>query len=291
MSLSQIVAPCVMIAVALGGCGLLTPEKDLFTGDEIVVGDPSPRGLFENRIVAHIRCEIRNGLFYARKLPNVEWLDTWGTTVTLKLTVEDLNGLSPGASFISPLVQAQSFTLGLGASGTANATRLETIAFSYSNAKLIEEAKKDIAKGPLSCSKLQDGVMIQSDLKIGQFIYDKATISSTGEATSKHPNTPPFSTLQEDITFVATVGVSATPTWKLTRVTVNPSSTLVSLSRMRTDDVLITLGPLAAGAKGKSQPLLSGETLMVHYAGLIGSATASAINAQLPAGATNALVP
>jgi hypothetical protein len=278
--INRVFVACIA-CVTIGGCGLFTPEKDLLTGDEITVGDPSPRGLFENRIVAHIRCEIRNGVFYAGSLPNVGWLSKWGTTATLKLTVEDLNGVGPNASWPTPLPKGQSFTFGAGLSGSANATRLETIAFTYSNAELIAEAKKDLAAtGKLSCSDLQDGVMIQSNLKIGQFIYDKASISSTGEATSKHPNTPPFSTLQEDVTFVASFGGNITPTWKLISVAVNPSGPVFSASRMRTDELLLTLGPLAAGAQGKSQPQLSAQTMTVHNAALIGTATASSIVSQ-----------
>jgi len=54
--------------------------------------------------------------------------------------------------------------------------------------------------------------MIESDLKIGQFIYDKAVVAgAAGEATSKSVTTPPYSTLQEDITFLASFGGNVTP--------------------------------------------------------------------------------
>ena len=266
------------IPVILGGCGLWVPEKDFFTGDTIVLGEPSSRGRFENRIVAHIRCEIRNAVYDTLRLPNVDWLRTWGATVNLKLTVEEQSAIAPSVTFNPIFFHASSFSLGVGGSGSAHSTRLETIEFTYDHAELLDEARKNIAAGiGLSCDKLQDGVMIQSDLKIEQFLYDKASISSTGEATSKAPNTPPFSTLQDDITFVLAVGGTANPIWKLSRVSVDTGSTLLGATRTRTDHLLLTFGPVVQKAKGGAQAQLSPQTQQVHNAGLIGGSTAQAI--------------
>jgi hypothetical protein len=263
----------LILPAFLGGCGLFVPEKDLFSNDNVPAGKPSPQGLFENMVVGHIRCELRNGVIKALIFPEVQWLRTWGATVTLKLTWDELSGLNPGVSLLTPFKNSQSFTLGLGTSGTAHATRIETIAFTYSFEELL-------AEGATPCDRLQNGVMIQSDLKISQFIYDKAVIAATGEATSKNPTKPPYSTLQEDITFVASYGGSITPTWKFTRITVNPNSTLFNATRSQTDDVLITLGPVAMPATDKSQAQLSQQTQILHNAALIGSATASSIQSQ-----------
>ena len=289
--------PLVLILLGtVSGCGLWVPEKDLFSDDVVTPGQPSPRGKYENLVVAHIRCEIRNGVWNALKLPNVQWLATWGATVTLKMTVGEMSALNPGVSLPTVLENSvkkfpvngnvttpQSFALGLGASGSANATRLETIQFTYSNKELLDEAIQDLkTNGTLSCDKLENGIMVQGDLKIGQFIYDKAVVAAIGEASSKNPTAPPYSVLQEDITFVTAFGGSVTPTWHFATITINPTGTLLSATRTSTNDVLITLGPVAQPAKGKSQAQLSAQTQAVHNAGLTGSATASAINAQAP---------
>jgi hypothetical protein len=267
-------ALCLLGAIpltALGGCGLYTPEKGLLSNDDVEPPNPSPQGMFEQNVVAHIRCEIRNGIakvLLYQKLPNVPWLADYAATVTLKLTVEDQSALNPNASFLTPfgLKGAESFTLGIGASGTANATRVETIQFTYSNKELLAEAKKDISAGITSCQGYQNGVMIDSNLKIGQFIYDKAVVAgAAGEATSKGVTTAPFSQLQFEITFNASFGANITPTWKFTRTTVNGSSSLLSATRTDVDDVLITLGPPTA------------QTAALHNAALTGSAVGQAI--------------
>jgi hypothetical protein len=263
----------LILSVALGACGLSVPEKDLFSNNNVAMGTPSPQGLYENTIVGHIRCELREGVRKSLAFPEVQWLRGWGATVTLKLTVEESGGLSPGVSVLQPLRGSQTFTLGVGASGTAKATRLETITFTLDFDELLRET-------PTPCEGLQGGVMIEGDLKIAQFIYDKAVVSAVGEATTKNVNTPPFSTFQEDITFVASLSANATPTWKLVRVTIDPGSPLVNASRTRTHDVLITLAAVAKKATRKSQAELTQTGREHHTAGLIGGATASQIQSQ-----------
>jgi hypothetical protein len=285
MRRSNLVLPFVLVlSNALGGCGFFVPEKEIFSNDNVARGDLSPEGRFENLIVAHVKCEIRKGLWDAMYFPQVKaWLETWVTQVTLKITVDEMSGLTPSATFLTPLPNAQTFTLGLGGSGTAHATRLETIGFSYSNQELEREAKKELrAKGVLSCDHLQTGVMIQSDLKIGQFLYDKAVVAAVGEDTSKDVRTAPFSTLSDDITFVASFGGNVTPTWTLARVTIDPSSPLFAATRTKTHEVIITLAPPdpSSGKGADKQPLLSQRGQSVHNAALIGSATASAIQSQ-----------
>ena len=255
----------VVLTSFSGGCGLLTPEKGL-TNDNVAPGNPSPEGMFENNIVAHIRCEIRNGVAKAILLPNVQWLGNYGATVTLKLTSEDQSSLSPNASFLTPLTGAQLFTLGIGANGSAHSTRVETIQFNYSNGELLKEARKDYRAGITSCEGFQRGVMIESDLKIGQFIYDKAVVAgAAGEATTKSVTTPPFSQFQFELTFNASFSGNITPTWKFTRTTVNGSGNLFSATRTNTQYVLITIG--------KETP----QTAALHNAALTGNATGQGV--------------
>jgi hypothetical protein len=251
--------PCAL-SLVLGGCGLFTPEKGFLSSDEVEPGKPSPQGMFEYNVVQHIRCEIRNGLWRARQLVHTDWLKSSGAIVTLKLTAEEQSALIPNASFLTPLVAAQSFTLGIGGSGTANATRVETIQFSYSSAELLAEAKKDVSAGITSCEGFQHGIMIDSDLKIGQFIYDKAVIAGA----DANPTKLPFSQLQFEITFTAALGGNITPTWKFTKTTVN-SGTLFSATRTNVDDVLITIGPL------------NSDTKALHNAALTAGSTGQAV--------------
>lgn len=285
----------LFLPVAVCGCGLYTPEEFLFSNDDVPRGQLSPEGRFENAIVGHIKCELRQGIWNATVFPQVNaWLSTWGVAVTLKITVDEMSGLNPGASLLTPLensvkafpvggnvVSQQNVSIGLGLSGTAHSTRLETIAFTYSVPELMVEARKELAaKSVLACDKLQNGVQINSNLKIGQFIYDKAVIAAVGEDTSKSITAPPFSTLTDDITFVASYGGSVTPVWHFARITVGNSTSLANATRTKTNEVIITFGPLASGATPQRQAKLSPDAQTVHNAALIGSATASSINSQ-----------
>jgi hypothetical protein len=78
----------------------------------------------------------------------------------------------------------QSFALGLGLQFSADATRKETIGFTYSFADLLSD--RDI-KG--DCDN-ENGVLIHSDLKIGQFIVNKAFLAKVpGSVTSSKSDT------------------------------------------------------------------------------------------------------
>lgn len=209
----------------------------------------------------------------------------WGASVTFKIQVQEQSGLNPGVSLTTPLensvrmfpvggnvVSPQSFSLGLGLTGGATATRVETISYTYVFTELIKEVE--------SCKKFETGFMIQSDLKIEQFMTDKATIVGPGEAATGNREYPPFSTLQDDITFVAAFGGNATPTWKFARVTANSATPLIGAARTSTNEVIITLGPVANAATPFAPAQLTPDAVSVHGSSLIGSATGSANNAQ-----------
>jgi hypothetical protein len=256
------------IAATLSGCGVFAPEKGLLSSDDVAPGKQPPQGQFEANVVRHVECELSIGIWRAMQLPDAKmrlaWLRNYGAFVTLKLAVEDQSALAPSASFLTPLANMQSFTLGIGGSGTANATRTETIQFTFPDGYLYKEALANVVNG-YECQDLQKGVLIDSDLKIGQFVYDKAFVAWTLVDPKKIAATAPFSQLQFEINFVASFGGSITPTWKFTRTSVNSSGTLFSATRTDTDDVLITLGPLNA------------NTAALHNAALTGNSTGLAV--------------
>jgi hypothetical protein len=277
------------VSIFLAGCGLFTPDKDLFVDDTAhQPGLPSPEGNIENIIVSHIDCELEQGIYQASALPNSKWLtqlkpQQWGVQVTLSITADELNQLDPSASLIKPIGTAasmQSFTFGFGANGTAHSTRDETISYTVSTPTLFrfaqERAKRN--NGVVSCATDQNGVMIQSDLKIAQFIYDKMSIEPE-ELTSGNPYWPPLDTFQNQLTFVIALEGSVNPVWKFTKVIVDSNSTLFSFTRTKTDALTITLGPYSPpSAKGPAS--LSPSAQNLHSAAIFGSATASAINSQ-----------
>jgi hypothetical protein len=277
----------LFLPAALSGCGFFVPEKEIFPQGKY------DQGNFESTIVKNIKCELHRGVQTALdelgESPRSRFLKDWGAQVQLKITADEMSGLTPGATLTTPLensvkvfpvggnvVSPQSVSLGLGLSGTAHATRVETISFTYSFQDLLAEGRR----GPCN---YENGVMIQSDLKIGQFIYDKMLIATDPGAAAAFisKKASPFTVFSDQITFVASFGGSVTPTWKFARVSVDPTGTLFNATRTRTHDVLITLGP-AKQATPNSPAVLSTAAQAVHNANLIGSATGTGVKSQMP---------
>ncbi len=284
----RVILFAVILPATLGGCGLYVPEKDVFVDDtDHKPGLPSPEGTIENAIIGHIDCEIRKGLSEALQLPNAQWLKTWGAEVTLTIIADELSGFNPGASLVTPfensirtfpvggnVVSPQSFSLGFGLSGTAHSTRQEVIAYTLSNSELLAEADKELKlRRELYCKK--NGIMIDGDLKLAQFIYDKVSIEPS-EVSIENPLWAPYNTFQATLNFVASYGGNVTPTWKLATFTANSSSTLLNASRTKTNTLMITFGKYVK-ATDTSPAHLSPAAENLNNAGLGGNSTAAQI--------------
>lgn len=247
----------LVISGTLAGCGLYTPDKDPFTSDAPVPPDYkfSRQGSYESGLVDHVTCEISRGLAdAARQWPGVSELGLgtdWGTAVTLSITVEDQTGLSPGVSLINPLpnvvfpfakggnvTSPQSFSFSMGGTASVNALRTETIQYTFKNKDAIKFQK---------CGNTGSGVLIDGDLKIREFIFDKAQIVAAGNGLFDPKSTTakmPYNAWTEEITFVASYGGAATPTWHLARISANAGSNLLVTQRTNTNDLIVTLGPI-----------------------------------------------
>ena len=274
-------AGAIFLSLALTGCGLYVPQKDPLATNDIDVRGRSRQGKIESNIIANVRCELTRGLYRAINTGNVPWLADWGTSISLNLTWEQTSGVNPGVLYTSPIGDSALFSAGGGVSGSAHSTRNEAITFTLENRMLLREAMlTSHAKQGLDCSGLEDGVTVSSDLKIDEFIYDKATIAGGREARTRRIEYPQFSTFQETLTFVVTVGGDFTPSWKFIRLSVNPSAPFLSGSRSNTSQIIITLGPLAkpAGPAGAAQLAL--QAAVQHDAAVAGNATAAAIRSQ-----------
>jgi hypothetical protein len=264
-TLIRIVA--LLIPSSLLACGTYTPDKDPFSSNAPAgYGGQTRQGQYENDIVIHVLCELGEGLRLVQQLHIPRITDDWGTTVTQSITVEDQTGLAPGITAITPLTNRvftfptggnvtspQSFSWSLGGTASANALRTEMIQYTFRNKDILTNTN------PGCISDNIKGVMIDGDLKIREFIYDKAQIWAAGNATlvGSGPSAyqlNPFNTFTEEVTFVAAYGGSFTPTWKLARISANASSNLVLGERTNTNDLIITLGPVKT-KDSKNKPI------------------------------------
>ncbi|MEH2548682.1 hypothetical protein V1283_005327 [Bradyrhizobium sp. AZCC 2262] len=278
------------VAFLLGGCGLYTPLKSEIRSDVPVPAQNgrssyTEQGRYENQIVVHVMCELAYGLLAARRaFSDLHWLDDWGTAVTLTITAQDQGAINPGVSF----TPSQTFSIGLSASAAATATRTETIQYTYLNADLINSASEkecgdEFGRGP----------QIEGDLKIREFLFDKALIARTGNTSQysklsggfnkgkfKRPDLPwqwpVYNTFTEQITFLATYGGNVNPTWKLARFTGNTTPFLIGAQRNYTNDLIITLGPVRPPTE-YSAAALDNSAQAQHNARVSASAIATSL--------------
>ena len=131
--------------IQLGGCGASIPQlHELGDGD-----DPDATVHMEKQIKLAVYCELRDAVFGAPRdfrqrydqrgkavtsaddqlLP-----DSWGAQVTLTFQVDENGKFNPGHSLTRPLdgpFGSQNFTLGLGGTYSAAATRNEKVGKFY----------------------------------------------------------------------------------------------------------------------------------------------------------------
>jgi hypothetical protein len=281
----------------LSGCALTVPDTHRL-GET-----PTQEATRENNLAAHIRCEIRQavaGTLDEESNPanpplgdySADWLNGWGATVSLVLTVDEKAALSPSVTINNPMknivsifssggnvTSSQSSTQAFGASLSSEATRTETVGFFYPFADLIAEHKAILAAGKTdqSCGTA-GGILVDGDLKIADFMREKILMSRVPGVLSRKKGKSPFSTFTYRVTFVVVGSGNATPAWKLERVLVSPTAPFVNGSRSRTNDLTITMGAVATDSNGAT--VASDAARDAHLAALIGQAVATDLQSQ-----------
>jgi hypothetical protein len=196
--------------------------------------------------------------------------------VTLKITVDEKSGFAPGLTLIG-----RNFSSPLGASLTSDATRVETIAFTYSFKDLLAAEKlfEKVNHRAPDCSVNEKGAYIDSNLKIGDFIRQKMVVASIPGTLDELGNASPYSVFNYETTFVVSYGGTATPTWTIAKVAVDSASAMLSASRQKTNDLSITLG-LAKPATRTMPAQISNEAMAVHLSVVNAMFVASSIQSQ-----------
>jgi hypothetical protein len=262
-----------LFPLGIGGCGMYTPLLE--PGQE-----PHLTGILANRIVGHVKCELGRAILAEvnydkenaaqnhtkRRYP---WLDNWAGTLTLTMQVDERSSLAPGVTWTDPLPRAQSFTLGAGVAASADATRKQQVDYVFN-------VQNDFIHGgipgqydePTKRCQDEDGrVLIEGDLQIKDWLDSALFPFDTSIPDAKVPDV-----LTDDLTFVVSFNGNVTPSWKLVRVSVDPSSPLFSATRTRTNEALIALGPSKSTTSGKSAPGPSQTVIDFRNISLIGSA-------------------
>jgi hypothetical protein len=209
--------------------------------------------------------------------------------------VDEKSSLSPGVSLNEPLATAinkfangttvmtsQIFNFGLGGSVGADATRVETISWFLDFADFLTELKT--LKDPDASCEIQGPYPIEGSMLIYEGLYSGVKTATVLKTVSQPFATGgPLSVIEHHVTFDLNATGNATPTWKLVNVSANTSGSLLSGSRDRKDDLLITMGPTEiSDTKRKLAPSkkIAGPSADVdnaHLAAQIGQAVATAI--------------
>jgi hypothetical protein len=230
----------------LAGCGTYVPDIQEFPGDSRAGSQ------LVTAILTNIKCELRDALedFYRVSRGNKTFLDNWGVQTNLDLTISEKGVINPTAE-LAPVTPADAvFTLGLGVSGSSEATRTNKLMSFNTVAELraLHRCDKELRGGPM---------LLQSDLKLNEWLI-AALLGSDTNSTNYTTFTTKDSVLTHEVKFEVITGGELTPTWKLINATVNPNGTFLAANRNRTHYLTITMGPTdvvtTGPGKGKRVP-------------------------------------
>jgi hypothetical protein len=282
------------IPLMLGGCGTYVPEIQenpwASDPDRLVVA-----------IVGSIHCELRNAVTYVinsdrwrcwkRGLPlAANWLNDWGTQVTITLTTDEQSSFNPSGSYISILHPMTSiFTLLGGASVSSEATRIETLNYYYT-VKELYDAGKGKPCSSTTVANFADhppgSLLIQSDLKLEEWLSAVVQSQAVGDISITNP--PPTSNqtaknaLSHEVKFVIVTNGSITPMWKLVHATINQTGSLFTASRTRTHDLSLTSGPNVKAPDGSNSLGLGTPATNANLAQQIGISNSVHMSTSLP---------
>jgi hypothetical protein len=247
MSLFKNATIGMILGCSLAGCGTYLPVMDLRHSDPARFND------FVRDVAIHVRCELRRAV-KANTDGNPErlaLLDRWAAKIALNMKVIDEGTVNPSFSgYNVPM----SFVLAGTGSYRADATREMTITYFLTLHELITEdtAAPDLDERrlPIPCNTANDGgAPIGGDLGIEQTLESAFRTSDTKYIASDVIKGGPFDTITHHVNFTVVAGATATPTWKLVRVSADTSGTLLGANRTTYDDLLITLGPTELGTR------------------------------------------
>lgn len=266
MSAIYISVPAVL-GLTLASCGTYVPNIQ-----EPPFGQGAQQELVQ-AIVTSVHCEVVNAVVdlynqskrYPDLRPIADRMSTWGVQMALTLKTRENSTFNPSAVW-TPISPA-SFTFGASATLSSEAIRTNILNFYYTVAEL--RARGPCKTGVQPHSPVTS-LLIQSDLKFGDWLYDQVTTVVTGETSVPTLPSGPLkqNVLSHEVSFevVSTGGI--TPAWKLIEANFNQSGTFLQATRDRTHDLLITMGPGdPAGLKGAAKD--------AHLASTIGLAVSN----------------
>jgi hypothetical protein len=257
----------------LGGCGLSVPDiKEVWQG-----ADATRKIEFE--IKKRVYCDLKNAIAEIDKHYTYQDYDErtgitttkqflpedWGVQISLLLQVDESTSFNPGVALTTPFANGiarfsngnvtipQSFSLGLGTTASSISTRIDKFNPFYTVSYLrIPDSDQSLCKAaendpvvPQNEQPQTGSFLLQSELGISKWLQDAIFVTDALKSNdpSGSPNKTP-DTVSVEIKFVVTTNANINPVWKLLPITVNNGAlSLFTTGRIRTHDLLITVGP------------------------------------------------
>lgn len=234
---------------ALTTCGATLPVMDYSHRSDAELA------VFVSSIASHVKCELRRAVAteYAPDDPNRKQLYDWAAKIALTIRAFDKGNFNPNVSWLNG---AEILKTTIGAQVETNGTREMTMTYYLPFKELLPSRNVVDQKGKdLDCSRLSSEIEpIAGNLGIESSLQAALQSWDGFRTLSENLEGGPFETITHKVSFQVTGGMTATPTWTFTDVTVNPNPSVFGATRTRTDELLITMGPTVLGTKKERQP-------------------------------------
>lgn len=199
-------------------------------------------GALEYKIKQKVYCGIVDAVIASREedlLPA-----HWSVQLTLDLQVDETGALNPSVTFINPMSASQSFGLGLGGVLSSQGTHEDKFGTYWNLDKLT--GKVGNGCDPATLNEHGSSLLLESDLRIKEWLLDALANENALPSSQMTKGESYFKQdyLSYHVRFIVISSGGVSPTWKLTRIASGTGPLpLVSASRTRTHDLLITFGP------------------------------------------------
>jgi hypothetical protein len=275
-----------LLACGLGGCGTYVPDMREWPNNNEAGATALVHAIvrsveceLKNAVTGAVRADVSQARLRASHRAYTDFLNDWGAEVAFTFTIVEKSSVNPAAVWLPPSPASAVFTLGGDASLSAQSTRVEKLNFFYTVKDLY------LRDGQVCDASREDpsgSLLIKNDLKIVELLDFRISPAVTGIATS--PNDANTSSgdknvLSHEITFEVTTSGDLTPTWVLSRATVNATGTFLGASRDRTHDLIITFGPLDKAHGGRSLIAIAEQS---HFTSQITGGIATNLKPVLP---------
>ncbi|MER9615451.1 hypothetical protein [Mesorhizobium sp. M0207] len=234
-------------AACLSACGTVTPNIQEFWGS------PLNAEAMESEVMTLVACELGHAVSnistVVDKNPQLAgdygFLNKWNAQVALTFQVDEQSSVNPTPSFVSklhPLVDSETFTLGLSGNYKNQATRIDKVSMTYRIKDFVGKKFERCEYG----GTYRGTLFVKSNLKIEDWLSASLNVAVSNGPSSKFPVHPKFGgkadTISHDVKFLIVSSGGVAPVWKLVEFGTGQNP-LVFGQRDRVQQLVITMAP------------------------------------------------